>query len=301
MRRRLITRTENVFNYIPIDIPDELKGYGDELRFLKEIPLPYLLSDESDLSEESIRFFVLDINWTDALLDGAFSLGRVCKRERTSDIYMLKSASADRTYLDTPRMKRMHPNHKRTVEKMTANAPDEPYTLVSGFLMRSQLVRRMKGMHLYGYDEKGAPKSDRDDGTPLNILRMETIADDILIALFSGEVYEIMIEEPKTGLSFGVSSVNQSGGRISRSIDLRSALDDDDLGKRISSLCVDQCIQDNGKLHAKKLADLIEVQLKGCGKLGSDRLSPSRFAFELIAVAHRAKFTASKKEGQDGR
>lgn len=301
MRRRLITETRNVFNYIPIDIPDKLKGYGDELRLLKDIPLPYLLSDGSDLSDESIRFFVLDINWTDALLDGAFSLGRVCKRDCTADNHMLKSASADRSYLDTPRMKRMHPNHKPAFEKIKANAPDEPYTLVSGFIMRSQLVRRMKGMHLYGYDENGVPESDRDEGTPLNILRMETIADDILIALFSGEVYEIMIEEPKTGLSFGVSSVDRTGGGISRSIDLRSALDSDDLGKRINSLCIDQCTQDNGKLCAKRLADVIEVQLKDCGKLGTEKLSPSRFAFEMIAVAHRAKFTASKKGAQDGR
>lgn len=291
--------------YVPIDVPDHLKEYADELRLLKGIPITYLLADVSDLKEESIRFFCLDINWTDALLDGAFSIGRVCAQDALSDKVILKAAGEDRNYEDMPRIRRMHVNHREHLLRTMADGNgQEDYTLVSGFIMRSQLVSKMKGLHLYGYDREGAPKDNDDDGTPLSVLRMETIADNIMIALFHGSVYEIMIEEPKTGLRFGASSVDESDGKITRSIDLRSALDSSELGKRVGSLCIDRFTDDNGRLHAKQLADAAGAELDKLGKLGAERITPARFAYEMIAVAHRAKLTASNtdtgKERQNG-
>jgi hypothetical protein len=43
---------------------------------LHGVPFNYLVPDEGMPSPESIRFFYLDMNWVDALLDGAFSIGR---------------------------------------------------------------------------------------------------------------------------------------------------------------------------------------------------------------------------------
>ena len=308
MRRRMLA--ENVLpldnnllignagesRYVPIDIPDDLKDYADELRLLKGVPLTYLLSDVSELSEESIRFFFLDINWTDALLDGAFSVGRVCTQDYAADRYVLMETGKGREYLQTPRIRRMHSNHKNSMIRLfDAHDANVDYTKVSGFILRSKLVNKMKGLHLYGYDKSGAPKSNGDEGVPLRILRMETIADSIMLCLFCGEIYEILIEEPKTGMRFGVSSVDISGNKISRSIDLRSAQEDSTMGKRIDSLCIDEFTDDNGRLHASKLAEAVGTELKKCGKLGADNISPSRFAFEMIAVAHRAKFVSVKE------
>ncbi len=300
MKRRLITGQFGKSNYIPINIPEGLKDYAGELRLLKDIPFTYLLSDVPDLSEESIRFFMVDINWTDALLDGAFSIGRVCARDCVTDNFVINAAKERRNYFETPRMKRMHPNHKNTLKKSVPdNAANEDYSLISGFIMRSQLVRRMKGLLLYGYDKQGAPKSNDDDGTPLNILRMETLAEDILICLFHGKVYEILIAEPKTGLRFGVSTVDETGAKISRSIDLRSALDSSDLGKRIASFCIDAYTDENGRLSAKKLAEAVGLELKKQSKLGTDKITPSRFAFEMIAAAHRAKFISKEEDREN--
>ncbi|MDR1689989.1 MAG: hypothetical protein LBS21_15490 [Clostridiales bacterium] len=291
MKRRLITNQFEKLNYIPANIPEGLKDYAGRLRLLNDIPLTYLLSDISDLSEESMRFFIVDINWTDALVDGAFSIGRVCARDSAADSCAINSANESRSYFDTPRLKRMHPNHKSSLMKnMPDTAANEDYKLISGFIMRSQMVRVMKGLLLYGYDKNGAPKSNMDDGSPLNILRMEAITDDILICLFHGLVYEILIAEPKTGLRFGVSAVDESGANFSRSIDLRSAIDSDDFGKRIESFCIDSYTDENGRLHACKLAEAVGNELLSKNKLGADKITPSRFAFEMIAVAHRAKF-----------
>ncbi len=308
MKRRFISQPHMLKEYVPIQIPEQLKGYADELRLLYEVPLTYLFSDLSDISDESIRFFNLDINWTDALLDGAFSIGRVCAQDCVSDQYTLKAARKSTSYQETPRMKHMHPNHKkgllRSMQKAGPENTEEDYQLISGFVLRSQLVRRMKGLRVYGYDKSGAPKSNMDDGAPLTILRMDTIGDDLLLCLFHGEVYEIIIAEPKTGLRFGASSVDlckkDSDVKLSRSIDLRSALDSPELGQRIETFCIDKFTADNGRLSAKKLADAMEAELKSHGQLGTDKMTPSRFAFELIAAAHRADFRAGK-EAEHGR
>ena len=301
MKRRIVAEQAEKENlkagrYVPIDVPDNLKEYADELRLLKDVPLTYLLTDASDLPEESIRFFHLDINWTDALLDGAFSIGRVCARDARWDKTTLKSAGENRHYADMPRVRRMHANHREHVLKgVSAGGAPEDYGLVSGFLLRSRLVGEKKGLHMYGYDRAGAPKDPMDNGTPLPVLRMETIADNILLALFHGEVYQIMIEEPKTGLRFGVSSADISAGRITRSIDLRSALDSTELGRRVGSFCIDGFTDDNGRLHAGQLADAVGKELKAKGALGTEQITPARFAFEMIAAAHRAKLTAEGK------
>ena len=43
--------------------------------FLYSIPAQYLIADPSYLAPETLRFFHIDRNWTDALIDGALSLG----------------------------------------------------------------------------------------------------------------------------------------------------------------------------------------------------------------------------------
>lgn len=301
MKRRIVVeqaaeRQLNTGWYIPVDIPDNLKEYADELRLLKDVPLTYLLTEASDLPEESIRFFHLDINWTDALLDGAFSVGRVCVRDARWDKTALKKAGENRQYADMPRVRRMHDNHREHVLKsVSVGSTPEDYRLVSGFLLRSRLVSDKKGLHIYGYDRAGVPKNPMDNGTPLPVLRMETIVDNVLLALFHGEVYQIMIEEPKTGLQFGVSSTDVSAGQITRSIDLRSAQDSTELGKRVGSFCIDSFTDDNGRLHARQLADAVGRELKAKNALGTEQITPARFAFEMIATTHRAKFTAEDK------
>ena len=311
MKRRMLTQPSALFaakndtlnraqipkNYVPVEIPDDLNNYAQSLRLLQDVPLSYLFSDITDISEESIRFFCLDVNWTDALLDGAFSIGRICGQDAVMDKTMLKAEKKQKAYEETPRMKRMHKNHKTRLLQSKHTDLQEDYTDISGFVMRSQMVSRMKGLHVFGYDKTGAPKGLMEEGTPLAVLRMETIADQMLLCLFHGQVCEIRIEEPKTGLRFGVSSVETgSDGKLSRTLDLRSALDSPKLGERIGPFCIDEFTQENGRIMAGKLANAVGKKLKGCGGLGTEKMTPSRFAFELIAIAHRVEFHAGKAD-----
>ena len=46
-----------------------------DLYYLINVPVHYLLTDPSHLPDESLRFFYVDQNWINALVDGALSLG----------------------------------------------------------------------------------------------------------------------------------------------------------------------------------------------------------------------------------
>ena len=52
------------------------------LRLLEAVPFQYLVPAEEMLPTETIRFFHIDRNWVDALIDGAMSVTLTCTREK---------------------------------------------------------------------------------------------------------------------------------------------------------------------------------------------------------------------------
>ena len=56
-------------------LPSEVERFLAHLRLLENIPFQYLVPDSDLLPPESIRFFYLDRNWTDAAVDGALAAG----------------------------------------------------------------------------------------------------------------------------------------------------------------------------------------------------------------------------------
>jgi hypothetical protein len=166
---------------------------------------------------------------------------------------------------------------------------EEDFTDVTGFIMNSELTAMCKGVSITATDK---------DKKPLNCLRLAALSDRVMLGLFHGETECLTFEEPKQGLRFGSSNFEYEGGKFTRSVDLRSPLDDPDkFGKRLSSFCIDSYTEDNGKLNAAALAKGLETALKSAGELDTDTLNPSRFAYEMIAVAHRAEFRSSDKTG----
>jgi hypothetical protein len=287
MRRRLI---DNVIRneYIPPEIPDDLKNYAVSLRVLENVPFSYLVNDLDDFPSESIRFFRLDTNWTDALIDGAFSIGRVIKNEYKNDRAAINGTRF--TAADTPRMRRMHKNHRaKSVYENAENGED--FTNVTGFIMNSELTTTGKGVNITAVDKSGAP---------LTCLRLAALSDRVMIGLFHGEIETLIFEEPKQGLYFGSSDYEIKDGKFTRSIDLRSPVDNKGkFGKRIDSFCIDKYTEDNGRIKPDALAKGLETALKNAGEADFDSINPSRFAFEMIAVAHRAEFhSTTGEEGQ---
>ena len=52
------------------------------LRTLGQVPFQYMVPSEDMLPNETIRFFHVDRNWLDSLIDGALSVALVTSREK---------------------------------------------------------------------------------------------------------------------------------------------------------------------------------------------------------------------------
>lgn len=251
------------------DLPEDLTEYIARLKLLHHVPFSYLIADENMLPAESLRFFHIDGNWTGSLTEGALSIGRDTVEEAEADKARHMFSSAARQ-LRAVRRLMMHENHRKHLnENDMLSASD----IQTGFIMRSVLTRRMKGLEVTG----------KNANTPLEILRLETLASDIIICIFDGELTNLTISEPKTGLRFG--SPNNR-----REIHVRSITEDDSFGEFLDGVTVNLNLftEASGKLNIAALA----------GKLGEilDKkdLGSAETAFQLIATAHRVEFIKSE-------
>jgi len=64
---------------------DYITEWLSRLRLLDGVPFPYIVPSDGMLPNESIRFFHLDRNWLDALVDGALSTGVLDSRGTLAD------------------------------------------------------------------------------------------------------------------------------------------------------------------------------------------------------------------------
>ncbi|RSM02303.1 hypothetical protein CDV31_010952 [Fusarium ambrosium] len=129
--------------------------------YLFGVPPPYLIADPTFVPPESIRFFHIDPNWIDALIDGALSLG---SRMDNNDIYIRRTIKgAVNAYLET-------------TDPTTGYRPQIPSY---GMLLRSELVSRFPDLKV----EAPIPDSAIEAGRA-PILRQEIIGDGLLLCLF---------------------------------------------------------------------------------------------------------------------
>src|SRR5580765_1038801 len=62
-------------------LPSEIGKWIGRLCELDGVPFNHLVCDERMLPRESLRFFYVDQNWLDSLVDGAFSVGKGVTRD----------------------------------------------------------------------------------------------------------------------------------------------------------------------------------------------------------------------------
>jgi hypothetical protein len=141
--------------------PAELTAWIDGLRALQGVPFKYLVPDERMLPTESIRFFAVDSQWIDALLDGALSLAR------------------------------MPTEHKQCCQdaEKALIASSKSHT-ITGFMMRSAAVAGWPGLNVAatGVNEQ-----------ILTSVRHEQLSPSILLCLFEGRITSLSIQQsPET-------------------------------------------------------------------------------------------------------
>jgi len=181
-------------------VPEQISKWLGRLRLLKGVPFNYLVPDERMLPPESIRFFYLDIDWIDSLLDGAFSIGRNLTKTENAFSHNLDSAV-------TPKVNQQGREGAASVraEALGVSPPLASLQVVSGFLLRSTVVSAYKGIGANVYPLGGTPQDPTI--TLLDILRFEPLGpnSDTLICLVDGDAYRVDIHEAPEHLHYGIN------------------------------------------------------------------------------------------------
>ncbi|KAF3909884.1 hypothetical protein ABW21_db0207136 [Orbilia brochopaga] len=133
---------------------------------LASIPAHYLIPDKSYLPEETLRFFYIDENWTDALIDGALSLANqfTTKPEEDYCRLALKDAIGDYLRKDDPKL---------------GYPPQMPKY---GFLMRTNVLVQFPDLTVSARFNKLRTLEDEKPKAPILVQRK--LAPDIMLCLF---------------------------------------------------------------------------------------------------------------------
>ena len=207
------------------------------LRLLEGVPFPYIVPSEGMLPNDSIRFFHVDRNWLDALVDGALSVGVIDSRgalaatevEKREELYQkLMNQLNEREITANPYRRSIAAYSKIKgvdFEQAGGKTMDAKFTAmgqifsgiqyemggsVTGFLLRSSIVRDYPGIEISAYhapqfvnneDHKGY-----DDEYLLDTLRQVRLSESIMLCLFNGIPSHLRIKEPSEGIRLGVDN-----------------------------------------------------------------------------------------------
>jgi hypothetical protein len=164
--------------YIVPAFPAQVAEWFTELLSLIHVPFHYLVSREEMLPNNSLRFFHVDVNWLNCLLDGAFSIGRITSADIKQD----------------------------AVARQSGNVPNAP--VYSGFMLRSPVVSGWPNLLVEAYNQVVPVGDDYLPAgiTPAKLIRLDRLGEDVLLCLFEGEIKTIDIHEHAETIHFGVDA-----------------------------------------------------------------------------------------------
>jgi hypothetical protein len=189
----------------PLDETAELKPYLESflahLRLLVGVPFEYLVADSRLLPDESIRFFYLDRSWTDRLVDGVISVGKIGTREQAHH-----QAHAPEVQAALDQAEWQVRSRQRGLGDVVDLGDIEPGVVVTGFLLRSAAVSGWPHLEVRAFDRvlDAYPTLEQMEVARLPLLRLERLSPALLIALFAGVPELVWLEEPHHGVQFGV-------------------------------------------------------------------------------------------------
>ncbi|SLN41031.1 hypothetical protein [Pseudooctadecabacter jejudonensis] len=160
------------------DLPDDIHQWFDAaLLRLGAVPYSYLLPDPDVLPPETIAPFRLDRVWLAALVDGAFSIGRVTEQQADADATLRAALPA----VDAA---------SGAITRQT-----------TGVLVRSRAVRDWPDLVIDGFAASGAT-------TPLRPLRYDTIGPETRLLLFEGPLARVDVHLHPMAIHFGLDGTH---------------------------------------------------------------------------------------------
>jgi hypothetical protein len=259
-------------------LPYELTQLLVRLRVLEGVPFEYIVPDEELLPEESIRFFYLDRNWTDALIQGVLAVGATTTRDRIDVAARWPGVrdEIDQAEHDARAALAGIPSVRGNAETVT------------GFLVRSRAISGWPGVQVRAYRRR-SPETGADPLSGLEemrLLRLERLAPAVLFALIDGVPAQVHVEEPRAGIQFGVDQ--ESGDTFT------VALKNPQTGKRVRSGGRDVTTAvrfrrgSPGVVAVSALAQaLLDVDT---GNLLGSSLGSAEYALQMLQLPYRQVF-----------
>ncbi len=90
--------------------------------------------------------------------------------------------------------------------------------LLTGFLMRSTIVRDYPGLEIQAYDAPECVGERReegfDEGRAVDLIRVARLSETILLCIFNGVPTHLRMKEPSEGIRLGLEKQDKGGGKI---------------------------------------------------------------------------------------
>jgi len=257
-------------------LPDGVRDWLAALRLAEGVPFQHLVVDDRLLPPESVRFFYLDRNWTDALVAGALSVGAITTGDR-AQLQALYPQIRDE--LDAAeRLVRVPGNEV---------AADGPADVVTGLVIRSRAVSGWPAMHVRAYRTEVPDDGPDDEASRLHLMRLERLAPSVLLALFDGVPAVVHLEEPRAGLQFGFELTEpQPSGGVAYDLPLRSPGTGTETGATVPVPF---------RPGAPGVVDLAALQARILAAVGGNG-SGAEFALEVLRFPYRQVFGPDKGE-----
>jgi hypothetical protein len=147
-----------------------------DLFHLHNVPPHYLFNDPSHIPPESLRFFLLDQSWVDALVDGALSLGN----------HMEQSTDNVRQHIKD-----------RIKDYMESKDPDFGYYPPMprfGFIVRSEVVQKFPDLKVEVISDQKSSASSKANANPMEpptLVSSSILDDGLLIGLLTDKALTI--------------------------------------------------------------------------------------------------------------
>lgn len=276
-------------------MPAALADWLARLRLLYGVPFNYLVPDSRLLPQESVRFFYIDRNFTDRLVDGALSVGKTTTREyaQAQATHGAMRVKVD----DEERVLRPRLRKPGDVWRIEATTPPADLT---GLLLRSRAVSGWPGLEVKAYRDITA---SNPQGRHLPLLRMDRLAPDVLLCIFEGVPTRVDVEEPREGIQFGVDLQDRNGdGLVEPSNDTPSGfrlklrkLRGTSTGQTVNgnrTVAVPVRRSNRRVLHVRALRDLLQQQLIASGDPQADPgvLSSGELALQMFQFPFQQRF-----------
>jgi hypothetical protein len=262
-------------------MPRQIVEWLSGLALLYDVAFNNLVPDARMLPNEAIRFFYVDANWIDALLDGALSVGMQSSRD--SLFHRLMRDALHREVdgvLDRVRDK------LRGVPTSTQS----PRGTMAGFILRSPVVAGWPGLEVRAW-------SQADGVNPMKPLRLDRLAPDVMIGIYPDVPDRLEFNEPSEGLVFGTEdegidlrylpgTTGESADNIGHMID-KATLRRDQIPRRPPAA-------DNAAIRISGSDGLVS-KLQNTFPGTAPVLGPAAFAVQMVRVPEQMLFEPALK------